>query len=65
MSHNVMRNRRKRNHRDLPLFAWATARERAGRPRLRAIKYVQTLGVSNPSTAALIAELAGFRTEDE
>ena len=65
MRQKVMRNRRKRNHRDLPLFAWADARQRAGRPRLRAIKYVQKFGVSNPSTAALIAELAGLRTEDE
>ena len=65
MSRKVMRNRRKRNHYDLPLFAWADARQRAGRPRQRAIKYVQKFGVSNPSTAALIAELAGLRTEDE
>ena len=65
MDNRISRNRRGRNHHNLPLFAWADARQRAGRPRLRAIKYVQEFGVSNPSTAALIAELAGLRTEDE
>lgn len=65
MGGKLPRNRCGRNCCDLPLFAWADARRRAGRPRLRAIKYVQSYGVNNPSTAALIAELAGLRTEDD
>ena len=65
MRTKVKRHRRGRNRFDIPLLDWADRRRRREPARSMAAREMQRRGAYSPTTATLIAHLAGFHVEDD
>ena len=65
MRTKIDRRRCRRNRQDLPLLDWADRRRRREPARSIAAREMQRRGAYSPTTATLIARLAGLHVEDD